>query len=323
MAINLLNIKPHKVSRDLSGYITFIYGGYKTGKTTLAAQMDGALLLAFERGYNALPGVVAQDITSWAEMRTVYRELKKPEVKAAYKAVVVDTIVVASELCKKYICQQNDIEDLGDLGYGKGWTKFKDEFNEIFRGLTQLGYAIYFIGHDKEGKDDKGNITNIRPALSNATREVIAGMSDVFGYARQSGEGQMSSLVLRDKTGFIECGCRFKYVPDVIPMNYMALVNAIAAAIDKEAAETGGAYVTDEKLAAVEVPTYDYEALMKEFQQLSGELVNKNQAYYVPRITSIIDKYLGKGKKITDSTPDQVEFIYLIVTEIKEDLMAE
>ena len=62
---------------------------------------------------------------------------------------------------------------------------------------------------------------------------------------------------------------------------------------------------------------------MQEFQQLSGELVNKNQAYYVPRITSIIDKYLGKGKKITDSTPDQVEFIYLIVTEIKEDLMAE
>ena len=85
MAINLLNIKPHKVSRDLSGYITFIYGGYKTGKTTLAAQMNGALLLAFERGYNALPGVVAQDITSWAEMRSVYRELKKPEVKAVYK----------------------------------------------------------------------------------------------------------------------------------------------------------------------------------------------------------------------------------------------
>lgn len=51
--------------------------------------------------------------------------------------------------------------------------------------------------------------------------------------------------------------------------------------------------------------------------------MNKNQAYYVPRITSIIDKYLGKGKKITDSTPDQAEFIYLIVTEIKEDLMAE
>lgn len=26
MAIDLLSIKPHAVSRDLSGYITFIYG---------------------------------------------------------------------------------------------------------------------------------------------------------------------------------------------------------------------------------------------------------------------------------------------------------
>ncbi len=28
--INLLNIQPHKVSRDLSGYITYIYGAGKT-----------------------------------------------------------------------------------------------------------------------------------------------------------------------------------------------------------------------------------------------------------------------------------------------------
>ena len=36
MAINLLTIQPHKVSRDLSGYITYIYGPAKVGKTTLA-----------------------------------------------------------------------------------------------------------------------------------------------------------------------------------------------------------------------------------------------------------------------------------------------
>ncbi len=30
MGINLLEIKPHKVSRDLSGYITYIYGKGKT-----------------------------------------------------------------------------------------------------------------------------------------------------------------------------------------------------------------------------------------------------------------------------------------------------
>lgn len=119
MAIDLLSLKPNKVSRDLSGYITFVYGAPKTGKTTLAAQMEGALLLAFEPGYHALPGVIAQDITSWGEMRQVYRELKKPEVQQTFKSIIVDTIDIAADKCKRYICQQNSIEDLGDLGYGK------------------------------------------------------------------------------------------------------------------------------------------------------------------------------------------------------------
>lgn len=64
----------------------------KTGKTTLATQMPNSLLLAFERGYNALPGVIAQDINTWIEMKQVYRELKKPEVKAVYTTIVVDTV---------------------------------------------------------------------------------------------------------------------------------------------------------------------------------------------------------------------------------------
>ena len=89
MAFDLLNIQPHKVSRDLSGYITCIYGPPKTGKTTLATQMPKALLLAFEKGYNAIPGIIAQDVTTWGGMKQIYRELKKPEVQAVYKTIVI------------------------------------------------------------------------------------------------------------------------------------------------------------------------------------------------------------------------------------------
>jgi len=31
--------------------------------------MPGALLLAFERGYNAIPGIIAQDVNTWGEMK--------------------------------------------------------------------------------------------------------------------------------------------------------------------------------------------------------------------------------------------------------------
>ena len=322
MAINLLALQPHKVSRDLSGYITYIYGAPKCGKTTLATQMDKSLLLAFEPGYHALPGVIAQDITSWAEMKQVYRELRKPEVQQTFRAIIVDTIDIAADRCKKYICNQNGIEDLGDLGYGKGWTKFKDEFNEVFRGLTQLGYAVFFIGHDKPESIDNPDGTKtlkIRPTLSNSTKTVIAGMADIYGYAHQKTAGEMSVLTLRDSSGIIECGCRFKYMPTEIVMSYNNLVDALNEAIDKEAAETSGKFVTNERIIVPTAVTYDYDALIAEFQDLVGKIMSASSSN-APKITAIVERYLGKGKKVGDTTPDQAEFIHLIVSDIKADI---
>ena len=321
MAINLLGIQPHKVSRDLSGYITYIYGAPKTGKTTLATQMGNSLLLAFEPGYHALPGVMAQDITSWSEMRQVYKELKKPEVQEVYKAVIVDTIDIAADRCKKYICQQNGIEDLGDLGYGKGWTKFKDEFNEIFRGLTQLGYAVFFIGHHKESilTDANGvSKTVIRPSLSNSVKEVIAGMADIYGYSHQLNKNEMSVLTLRSSDGSIECGCRFKYIEPQITLSYDNLIDTLTRAIDKEAAEHGGKFVTDEKIPVVAIEKeYDFEAMMARVQALISDLMTKNQTNAV-KITGVIDKYLGKGKKVSECTASQCEQLELIIQDLEE-----
>lgn len=285
--------------------------------------MEKALLVAFEPGYHALPGVMAQDVTSWAEMKQLYRQLKDPRVQEMYRCVIIDTIDIAADRCKKYICNQNGIEDLGDLGYGKGWTKFKEEFNEVFRGLTQLGYAVFFIGHDKPESIDNPDGTKtlkIRPALSNSTKIVIAGMADIYGYAHQKAAGEMSVLTLRDASGTIECGCRFKYMPTEIVMNYKNLVNALNEAIDKEAAETDGQFVTSERIVAPSAVTYDYDALMAEFQDLVGQLMSKGTTNG-PKITAIVEKYLGKGKKVGDTTPEQAEFVSLIVADIKSDLM--
>lgn len=202
----------------------------------------------------------------------------------------------------------------------KGWTKFKDEFNEVFRGLTQLGYTVFFIGHDKEIKNNDGTIVGIRPALSNSTREVIGGMADIYAYAHQKAAGEMSVLTLRDPSGYIECGCRFKYVPNEVPTNYHALVNAIQTAIDKEAAEHNNAFVTSEKITVPEAKSYDYDSLKIEFQNLATEIMQKEPTA-ASKITQIVEKYLGKDKKASDTTPDQAEFLYLINTELKEDLL--
>lgn len=329
MAINLLDIQPHKVSKDLSGYITFIYGPAKVGKTTLATQMPKALLLAFERGYNAIPGVMAQDVNTWGEMKQIYRELKKPEVQEVYKTIVVDTIDIAADLCQKYICNQLGIDNMGDGGWGtNSWSKYKKEFEEIFRGLTMMGYAVVFISHSKTGtdKDQTGKEYGYtKPTTQSSALQIIENMADIYCFARMylGADGEEKRvLTLRPPAGSgISCGSRFKYITPEIPLNYDALTKAVEEAIDKEAKEHNNEFVTTERETAPAVMEYDFDALMVKFEELVGKLMNKNQAYYAPRLTQIIEKYLGKGKKVASATRDQAELVYLIVTEIEDELV--
>ena len=329
MAINLLGIQPHKVSRDLSGYITFIYGPPKVGKTTLATQMPGALLLAFEKGYAALPGVRAQDITTWGEMKQVYRELKKPEVQEFYKTIVVDTVDIAADLCQKYICNQLGIDNMGDGGWGtNSWSKYKKEFEEIFRGLTMMGYAVVFISHSKTGtdKDQNGKEYGFtKPTTQSSALQIIENMTDLYAYARQyvdANGDEKRVLTLRSPAGSgISCGSRFRYIAPEVPLSYDALTNALTDAIDKEAQENGNKFVTNEREVAPTVKEYDFDALMAQFETTVGDLMTKDQAYYAPRITQVIEKYLGKGKKMSGVTRDQAELVYLVITEIQDDLV--
>jgi hypothetical protein len=329
MAINLLSIQPHKVSRDLSGYITFLYGPPKCGKTTFGSRMPGHLLLAFEQGYNALPGVMAQPVTTWGELKQIVRELKKPEVKAVYQSIIIDTADIAADACQKYICNQLGIENIGDGGWtNNGWAKYKKEFEETFRTLTQLGYAVVFLSHVKEKtiKSEGGaEYTQIGSSMQSSALAVIENMSDIIGYAHtkvdSDGVGKVV-LTLRSADGSVRCGGRFKYIAPEIDFSYDALTNALNQAIDKEAAETNNQFVTDERQTAPVIKEYDYDALMEEFQTMVGKLMEgASGTANGPKITQIIEKYLGKGKKISETTRDQAEFIYLIVTEIKEDLM--
>ena len=327
MAIDLLSLQPHKVSRDLSGYITFIYGPAKCGKTTFGSKMPGALLLAFERGCNALPGVVAQDITTWGEMKQTMRELKKPEVKERFKSIIVDTVDIAADLCQKYICSQLGIENIGDGGWAtNGWAKYKKEFEDTFRTLAQLGYAVVFISHDKEKTISPQNAKEyqqIGSSMQSSALAIIENMSDIIGYAhpKMTENGARMVLTLRSEDNSVRCGCRFRYIESEIDFTYDALTKALNKAIDDEAWETNNQYVTSERQSAPILKEYNYDALMEEFQTLAGGLMERDSATNGPKITQIIDKYLGKGKKIAEATRDQAEFIYLIVNEIKEDLM--
>ena len=330
MAINLMNIQPHKVSRDLSGYVTYIFGAGGVGKTTLASQMDKALLLAAEKGYNAIPGIMAQDITSWSEMKQVVRELKKPEVKNAFKSICVDTIDLMADYCEKYICNREGVEKLGDIPWGGGFKMMKKEFEDTFRTIAQMDYALFFISHSKDKlfkREDGTEYNQIVPSLAPSYNEIIRNMSDLEGYAHQTrldnGRPEVM-LTLRSMDGSVECKSRFKYIDPEVPFTYEAPSKALADAIEKEAELNNNKFVTDEKVSKVlEEKLLDFNSLMKEFKSLTSK-IQKNvdniefKEVWAPKIIEITDKYLGKGKKVNDCTSQQSEQLVLILDDLKE-----
>lgn len=328
MAIDLLSIQPHKISTDLSGYITYIFGAAKIGKTSLAAQADNCLLIACERGYNAIPGIKAIDVTSWAEMRQVYKELKKPEVKEAYKVVIVDTIDLAAKYCTKYICNQQNIAELGDLPYGKGYNLMRNEFEDIFNSLAQMGYAVIFISHAQDSvftRPDGSEYTKIIPSLGPAkVNAIIENMADIYAYAHMVKDADGTSrrvLTLRSPDDSIACGCRFRYIDEEIPLSYQSLTDALNRAIAKEGEEMGEEVITSEPIKKSS-PKRGFDEAMTECRKLVSQIQESAgddfKTTWAPRITEITNKYLGVGRKVSDCTPEQVEQIELIISDLIE-----
>lgn len=294
------------------------------GKTTLVSQFPDVLLLASEKGYSALPGILVQDITRWGDLKEVVRELKKPEVKEKFKTIAIDTIDVAAGYCDKYICNQLGIESLGEGGWSvNGWARYKKELEETFRTITNLGYALVFISHDADKtfkRKDGTEFNQTVPTVQKSANEIIKAMADLYVYATIDEATKERKLILRSLDGTVDCGCRFKYIVPEIELSYEALVNAMNDAIDKEAAEHDNKYVTNEREAAItDKVSYDYDKLMEEFGEITGKLMSKDSTYYGPRVTQIVATYLGKGKKVSETTRDQAEFIHLIVTEMKDE----
>lgn len=216
---------------------------------------------------------------------------------------------------------------MGDGGWAtNSWDKYKKEFEDVFRGLTMMGYAVVFISHETEytEKDAAGvEITKVRPAVQKSALAIIENMADIYGYAKSfvTADGPVVKLLLRSTDGRISCGSRFKYIAPVIDFNYESLANTLIDAIEKEAAMSNNKFVTDKREEAPKVMTYDFDALMEEFNTIAKDLMEKDSTKYAPYITQAVEHYFGKGRKISEATRDQGELIYLVIQELKEEIL--
>lgn len=307
----------------------------KSGKTSTATLWDKPLLCAFEKGYNALVGVKPVDITSWADFKNVCRQLKQakksddPNIKDMYRTIIIDTVSIGYKLCEKHILIQQGISALSELPYGKGYDLVKAEFEDTFRELTMLGYAIVFICHSKtkqtEYVDEEGNtIEAIAPDLGNASYQIINRMVDLIGYIAVEYDmktGKSYRYIYTRGTPRVFAGSRYKYLAPKIELGYQQLVDAIADAMKQEAEMTGTELdnrdVTDILNAGITRPFSD---VMAEARKLWTEIINAKGEEGKTAMRVAIKKIFNQDIQLSRATEEQQDLVELVIEEFKEIL---
>lgn len=336
MALDLLNIKEHQVKAGVQGKMFFIYGGAKTGKTTTACQFSKPLLLAFEPGFNLIDGIKAVSVGSWLDMKNYAKQLKKEDVRNVYDTIIIDTVGLMWGLCEKFIKTQKDIEDLTDLGFGKGYRAVRDEFQDVINSLGQMGYTLVFISHaEKKDYVDALGISHsgITPALDKRPKEIISGLVDVFMFVCQETDGNGGNRPVAYLRGGvygdteIEAGSRYgDGLPVKINFNYDELAKAIQSA-DEAMLSAGIKISTDNKTILEETKTEQtvkkrsfaeaYKEVNTVLNRLKERIV-KGDKELAQTMTTIIETYLGAGKKITEATPAQLDLVEAALAELRE-----
>lgn len=320
--IDLENLEPQKISRDLRGKLALIYGEAGCGKTSLAAQFDKVLIAGFERGTNALNNVYVQPVKTWSDWKKMVKQLiKSDSLQEKFHSIAIDTADEAWLLCTKWVCEQNGIEELGDLAWGRGYDIAKKEFAAGFRDLVYSGYGLIFTSHslDKTLKDDDGNEYNyIQPALPARPFDIINKMVDIIAYIREIDLGteeepnRQRVMFFRDDSGTrFKAKSRYKYIAHHCPLEYNAFVDAIYDAIDEEVAHSGGeSSENSDPYAAL-----DFESLIDEAKVLWGRLIDEDKT---EDASKILEEVFGKPIKFSEIKSNEVKQLFRAITEIRD-----
>lgn len=323
MAIDLMALEPQKISKDLKGKYILLYGEEKVGKTTIASKFPKVLIAAFEMGSNALNDIFVQPVKTWSDWKSMVRQLTKTKaLQDKFDTIALDVVDIAYDACTKYICDENNVESLGEIPYGAGYQMVDKEFESTLRELMFGGYGLLFISHENEKtlKNDKGEeYTKIVPSMSKRCSKIVNGMVDVIGYLRninlrdENGKSVTERYIYLKGDDRFLAGSRFQPIEARIPMTYTGLVDAIYDAIDKTA-ERDGTEITNEVNPFAK---RSFSELMSEAKSLWNDAAKADKK---TDVLAVLERVFEKPTKFSDIKEEDIDKLEEAIGQIEDVL---
>ncbi|MBP3707138.1 MAG: ATP-binding protein [Clostridia bacterium] len=316
-----------EVTKGLSGKVVFIYGGNRTGKTTNATKAPKPLVLACERGLNAIGGIKYFPIEKWLDIDALVDQLveNKDEIikQDLYRTIIIDGIDKFCEYADTYLCNMYNVRSIGDGNRGYGlWKEYGNLMSKLITKLTNCGFTVIFIGHDTEKEYGEGKSAYIKivPRGDKRAWEPICDIADIIGYARVIEDGKPANLYIEESPSYV-AGSRFKFLTPIIEdWSYEKLDIAVKEAIEKEE-KTSGIEAIDYKDSAMakEKVVVPLEDIKTEIRTLVEKMAasDPNLVEYQDILSSLLGAEYTEFK-VADCTEKQRDLLETILAKVKK-----
>lgn len=324
IVVDIFNPQLSVLAAGLEGKTVFIYGGNSVGKTYVASRLSKPYFIACESGLNAQSGIRYNRITNWADFLKVVGQFTNnstvAKAREMYDTIVIDEVYACSLMCQDYVI---NTYGGGALTLADGDSKhnlyqlYEKEFFKAINKLLSCDYTVVFIGHvqvdSKTGFiTPKGDKRCLAPIMDNC---------DFVVYVESNGVDEDGKLIKSSayfyRTNQFFARTRFEECPFMIKeFTAENLQTAIAEAVTKTAEKNGADVVSYEQQREQNTTIQvDFDALMKEVNELGVKLIEANQQ---ERLAEVIEGILGAGKKVGNCTKKQIAAVTIIRDELAQ-----
>ncbi|MCY7679928.1 ATP-binding protein [Bacillus pumilus] len=307
------------IAKGIEGKVVTIYGSNNLGKSKQSSRMTKPLYLPFEKGLNAIAGVNFMPINSWGDFKKVNKQLSKnvEKAKEKYQTIVVDEVDAFAKYATRYVCNQYNVERIKDGNDGFGlWKEYENEVWDEINKLISNGFTVIFIAHaeaDKKGKIyPKGDKRALAPVIDN---------SDIVVYLESNGVDEEKNVIKSSawmaETDDFFARSRFDYI-DTYLEEFTAenLNQAIIEAVERQEAAEGITAVTYEQQKEVNSSeSQDFDSLMNSIKETGKKLNSQGK---LEKLNEVVEKHLGKDKKVTECTPKQLDVMSVILDDLND-----